>query len=1383
MKLSVFSRPTLLCLLAVFTSEAVEIKKEDNTTALNLTGSWVSGVVPGADDVALWDAPYNRNPSIAASLGADLTWKGIRVASPTSVPRIRNTSGRTLTLGSSGIDMSGATQNFDLYQTTALSANQEWNVASGRTLTVSASLSGSGVTLTKAGTGALNLMAATSLPMNLALQEGTLTVGHASGTVELTGVLSGSGTLSKSAAGVLTLSGDNSTYAGSFTHAAGTLNLHHASALGSSTLLISGGSLGNASGAAVTLTGNAAQTWGGTISFAGPDALHLGNTAVTITTSADVAVSGTALASVAGAVTASAGALTKSGTGTLQVNTGAAVDISGKIAVNHGVLQVNGGTLRCGSSGTSSLEISGGIIELLGGVTDARSVTRPIGTGTLRFKGGVLRPRGDSATFISGLTAAEVGSGGAKIELDGWFVTVPQPLLHDPSLGSTADDGLRVSDLFGNGRLTLTGASTFTGPTVIESGTLRLGAGASIAASSVIEVQQSGTFDGQSGTTVSSGQTVRGTGTLLGKVTIGAGATLSPGVAGVGEMQGDILVLQGETVMDVSKVSGVITHDKVMNLSQLTYGGTLTVTKTGEAFAPGDKVVLFEAFSYAGSFTTVHLPPLPSGLFWETSGLTVDGSIEVVNTIPRPVFSPPGGAYLDAQSVTISAAAGATIHYTIDGSDPLTSGTKISAASPVTGVVVPAGSSNFTIRAYASLSGFPDSVVATAIYQILDTGTWSHNSSGLWSDPTKWLYGLVPTGVGITADFSTMTLAGSATVTLDSTPTIGVLKFGDGGGGSNWTLASSSLTLDHGPAKPGIHVANNSATITTALAGSNGFVKTGAGTLVAQLANNSLSGTAVISQGSVLVDRTNSLGSGTIVLGDPQTGAAEAAILQRGSDPWPPAADFGTTNNITVAAGPTGRLVIGRQSAGNYAANFTGTITLQNNVVFRNNGGDRLSIEGKITGTGHVTIEGNRVNWNSPLNDFVGDLTVAAGGVFQPNATTTIPAPSNVTVNGSMGTNSATGETLVIGSLSGSGNIYRLASGNPTLAIGGNNGNGHFQGVIQNDFPVLKTGSGTQILSGANTYTGGTTVSGGTLLVNNTTGSGTGTGAVLVNANATLGGSGSITGAVASQSGSFLAPGSNGIGTLTTGPLTLAGTYRCELDGSSADQIAVTGNLNLTGSALQISTISPSPPGTYVIATYTGTLIGTFGGALPAGYALDYSTANQIRLIVPTGSDPFAHWASANGITGGKNGDDDGDGVKNLVEFATNSNASAAAGGAAFGPRCYPLIYQIGVDRVLTYTIATRKSASFSASGSKQVAIIDQIRYTVEASSDLSVWNVVGVTEVTGQTATDIRNALGTVITSPALAADWEWHTFRVSPSTQAQPNCHIRLHVEEAAP
>ncbi|MBJ7328010.1 MAG: PEP-CTERM sorting domain-containing protein, partial [Chthoniobacterales bacterium] len=76
----------------------------------------------------------------------------------------------------------------------------------------------------------------------------------------------------------------------------------------------------------------------------------------------------------------------------------------------------------------------------------------------------------------------------------------------------------------------------------------------------------------------------------------------------------------------------------------------------------------------------------------------------------------------------------------------------------------------------------------------------------------------------------------------------------------------------------------------------------------------------------------------------------------------------------------------------------------------------------------------------------------------------------------------------------------------------------YFSGAVSNGGLVIQSPTNsarTFSLSGASSYAGGTTFAGTniTLLVNNTTGSGTGTGALTVSAGNTLGGSGIITGA------------------------------------------------------------------------------------------------------------------------------------------------------------------------------------------------------------------------------------------------------------------------------
>jgi autotransporter-associated beta strand protein len=205
-------------------------------------------------------------------------------------------------------------------------------------------------------------------------------------------------------------------------------------------------------------------------------------------------------------------------------------------------------------------------------------------------------------------------------------------------------------------------------------------------------------------------------------------------------------------------------------------------------------------------------------------------------------------------------------------------------------------------------------------------------------------------------------------------------------------------------------------------------------------------------------------------------------------------------------------------------------------------------------------------------------------------------------------------------------------------------------------------GSGTLTLSGANDYTGTSTVTHGTLAVNNTSGSGTGSGAVTVQTSATLAGTGSISGSVSIESGGFVAPGSAGIGALSIASAALAGTYQCQLGATTADQIVISGALTVTpGGAITITTLAIPTAASYTIASF-GSLVGSLPvvTGIPFGYMLETAAAGQLKLVR---SGDLGTWAdSFPGLMDPSPGaDPDGDGICNLMEYIIGGDPRVAS--------------------------------------------------------------------------------------------------------------------------
>jgi autotransporter-associated beta strand protein len=333
-----------------------------------------------------------------------------------------------------------------------------------------------------------------------------------------------------------------------------------------------------------------------------------------------------------------------------------------------------------------------------------------------------------------------------------------------------------------------------------------------------------------------------------------------------------------------------------------------------------------------------------------------------------------------------------------------------------------------------------------------------------------------------------------------------------------------------------------------------------------------------------------------------------------------------------------------------------------------------------------------------------------------------------------------------------------------------------------NQGALIKAGPGTMELAAgiSHPYTGATTVNGGALIVNGTLSASAATAA----SGGTLGGSGTLSMAAIAASGGTVAPGQNGAGILTFGSgLTMdaGSTYAVEITGATSnDRVAVTGALAVNGTiAVTLNGYTPVAGDTFDIAdatSTTGTPVFDFTAAtLGAGLTWDTSNFATNGTISVMGSSPYDVWAASYGLAGGnaaKGADPDGDGEANLLEFATNSNPTSGSSRS----RVYGKMHTLGADNVLTYTVAVRTAATFAAAGSKQEATKDSVKYSIEASDDLSTWSSVVVTEVTGGDATAVRAAITPAL--PTLDSGWEWRTFRTDDGAAIDAKDFIRLQV-----
>jgi autotransporter-associated beta strand protein len=254
-------------------------------------------------------------------------------------------------------------------------------------------------------------------------------------------------------------------------------------------------------------------------------------------------------------------------------------------------------------------------------------------------------------------------------------------------------------------------------------------------------------------------------------------------------------------------------------------------------------------------------------------------------------------------------------------------------------------------------------------------------------------------------------------------------------------------------------------------------------------------------------------------------------VITSGPDPqkvltWngTPTGDWDTTTANWLASGnpsvyrDVDEITFDDSATGTTTVNLTTTLMPYSMTVNNSTKPYTFTGPGGLSGTNGLVKQGagTLTVANSGVNDFIGGVSIEGGTIQLDGSADRLPTHTDVILADQAGAElDLNNLDQTIASLSGggsSGGSVTLGSGTLTFA----DGSGQFSGVISGAGSVVKTNAGNQVLAGANLYSGGTLVTGGQISVANETGSGTGSGFVQVETNATFAiGAGGPAGSVA----------------------------------------------------------------------------------------------------------------------------------------------------------------------------------------------------------------------------------------------------------------------------
>ena len=541
------------------------------------------------------------------TLDATTVTAGFRTGTATTTATLNSTitlGGGTVTIGTGGLEIGNSS-----YTNTGVTALSGTVNVSGGTVTIANSATfGAAVRMSTNSGGATNAANVTSLlnitggavtlagniirgtvtgtqPNTAAvtLNGGTLNMGGNNigvtgnivslnaqgGTLQNLGQLNGGGTLTKSTAGTLFLSGANA-YTGLTDVTAGRVRVQSATGLGGTAgaTSVTGGAnlqIENFDVGAENLTLNGAGLAGeGALSATGT-AADSGTVLLASDSTIGVATLGDTLA-LSGAISGTgASGLTKVGNGTLTL-TNTNNTYTGATTVSAGTLQVNGGGAIANAGLVTLADVAGATFQVVGSETIG-ALSGGGATG-----GAVSIDASQTLSLASGTqTYAGAISGSGTLTNSGAIQTLNGALSHSGGVNVTA------------GLLTISGSSnTYTGGTTVSDGTLVV----------------NGSISGS--TSVNSGGTLGGSGGTTGAVTVALGGTFAPG-GSIGTLNTGALAFSNGA-FDLEINTTAITSDlaNVTGNLSLLGGATLNISDFNVSSTPLSIGQVFTFIDYSG---------------------------------------------------------------------------------------------------------------------------------------------------------------------------------------------------------------------------------------------------------------------------------------------------------------------------------------------------------------------------------------------------------------------------------------------------------------------------------------------------------------------------------------------------------------------------------------------------------------------------------------------------------------------------------------------------------------------------------------------------------------------------------------------------------------